>query len=156
MSVWRKVTTACIAAGISGTAGFSVSYYSGRDQDAELLDPLKHAAQMKMDDLAYAFAPGRQVEMMIAAEPPQPPEWAHTEERVALLRKLRLAVVAASSEKRERLLREAEEMCGECSPESLRKMFRRYAQGRLVPPGDDIECDGCRWKREPLAPEPSK
>jgi hypothetical protein len=101
----------------------------------------------KIAELAYAFAPPDQVREVIAREPPLPKQWAHAEPRVELLRKIRLAVVAESQVAREELLKQAEALCIGCKPDSVRHLFERYAQARMVPPGNDVTCASCRPDR---------
>jgi hypothetical protein len=103
-------------------------------------------------DLAFGFAPGEQVRRLIEGEPPEPPEWAQAQEKVDLLRMVRLAVVAADSTERERLLSEAGGHCERDCSAALRCLLSRYAAKRLVPPGDDIDCSDCKVERRRLPP----
>jgi len=135
---------------LSGSTGFAIRYYADPSDLQELVEPLEHFPRMQIDDLAYAFAPPVQVVECIKAEPPQPPRFAHAEKHVQFIRKLRLAVVAETQEERTRLMSEAQKLCSACKRSSLKKMFQRYAQSRLVAPGNDIECIDCTKKRRPL------
>jgi len=137
----------------SGASGFGCGYEWKRKRALEFVGNLARVPELKVADLAYAFAPSSQVRTLIEQEPPPQGEWAHTAKKVELLRKLRLAVVVAPSE-RNALLSEAEVLCEGCEPKSIRRMFQLYAQDRLVPPGDEIACDSCApYKaREPLPP----
>jgi len=137
---------------LAGAIGFVGGYGANNRAARELTLTLQEVVRIKTAELAYAFAPAAQVREMIQNEPPQRAEWAHTETKVKILRALRLAVVADSDAQRDALFKEAETLCEGCRPASLRKMFERYAQDRLVPPGNDIVCDDCGRKRKALPP----
>jgi hypothetical protein len=89
---------------------------------------------------------------MIEGEPPEPPEFSSSQEKVDVLRMVRLAVVAEDTAARERLLSDAAGHCERDCSQALQKLLARFATKRLVPPGDDIECVGCKVERRPLAP----
>lgn len=148
MSARRKILQLAAITVLSGLVGFSVGYVSIRKGALELSGPLETIPRLEMTDLAYAFALPEQVKAMIEREPPQPVEWAPTEARVQVLRKLRLAVVAESEPERSSLLAQANALCEDCTSESIERMFQRYAQNRLVPPGNDITCDDCTPARQ--------
>lgn len=152
MSKHRSLIRLTGLSALAGAIGFSGGYAANNRTANEFILPLGQVVRVEMAELAYGFARADQVRAMIEKEPPQQGEWAHTENRVKVLRKLRLAVVAESNVQRDALLEEAQALCEDCRPTSLRKMLERYAQERLVPPGNDIPCENCGTKRRTLPP----
>jgi hypothetical protein len=141
----------------AGLLGFLAGYSSTEQPSREPIELLKLIPEMKAAELAYAFAPSDQVRALIEAELLPAGELANTAERVRVLRNLRLAVVAASETERQTLVERAVDLCQTCNPETTAKMIQQYAQARLVPPGDDIECSHCKpaHRRRELPPAPS-
>jgi hypothetical protein len=128
---------------LGGLLGFFAGYAAERKSAVEAADMFAAVPGQTIAELAYAFAPPDQVREVIAREPRLPRQWAHAEPRVELLRKIRLAVVAESQIARDELLKQAETLCDSCKPETVHRLFERYAQSRMVPPGNDVTCESC-------------
>ena len=138
----------------SGLAGFWGGYASNRSGMLEVFRSFAKVPEFKVADLAYAFATPAQVKGLIDLEPPARFEGLNVRTNVEIMRTLRLAVVAPSSAERQALLAHAQALCEKCKPGSFRGMFQRYAQKRLVPPGDDVVCEDCKpaGRRKALPP----
>src|SRR5687768_6091623 len=96
MRTQRRLLLLGVVVSLSGLAGFWISYASVKEGMLEFLGTLAKAPEIESYELAYAFAPPEQVAELIRREPRQPAKWARAEEKVELLRKLRLAVIAQS------------------------------------------------------------
>ncbi len=144
LTLWVALTV------LAAASGAAFGYFRFTRTVGALLEGADQRPRMTVDDLVWSFGKAEDARELIRREPDEEPH-----DRVRLIRKIRLIVLAETAAERERLLEEAR-AARPPSPKNsdLVGVVAFYARTRLVPPGDDIPCEKCKQKRDPLPPLP--